>query len=587
MTIVVMMRSNFSQRLGRDYIEEKCLRSLHVCNGHGLFNLPCRNENNIDVSTSGEYLLCSDKKCFCIINIQSQLYSGRNIRRIDNDYTCSCSRNGRERTSPTTCESLLTKEFSYRSKCAAALWHPINDYTFISGGDNFVNVWDVTVPEVAYTCAMKSSNVRKLGVSSGSVFTPIIAAGLSCGSIATCDLRSVSATNYISSAITGEVTALSFQSHNENLLVAGYEDATVAIWDLRRFNRPLTVLSNESTEQQEKLLNGCTVAYINEYSSAYTTELALSRYQDFADEEDVWSYVMGFDKTKEPKKDASFISQLGLTDMPRGSNKRSSSAQPAGTRTSSTSSITSLLLGPSNKGDMGSERSGSSRSAALERLKAKYLTEKRRRLYSYNDTPPIQNQSQPKPPKTASKLTRPLMSASASRSVKDRGIPTAVSCTKDGHSIFIARHKGFIEQYDAKNYRCIDHFMLEQLLQSYEQEPPKYAQHMSLMSWDDGDHLIFNVKQHLGVLHTRSKVLRPLVKLRWEGHDELVGNNAASQVNVQTTKEYVTGFTALRRRHEIYAINEAGEVFVLHPDRSNIVRQDTNNHKEEATEDKI
>ncbi|GBE58683.1 DNA excision repair protein ERCC-8, putative [Babesia ovata] len=579
------------RKFRQDYIEQRCARCISVCNSYGLFNLPCRNQNRVEISTSGEFLLCSSRSCFCVIHVASEIYSDRSVRRRGEAFTpCSCSASSASCPSPSPCEVALTKPFTYKSKCNDCAWYTVDDGIFLSAGDCIVNVWDLNVLDIAYTFSLKLSTVKKLAVEKSNSTNPLIAAGLTCGSIATCDMRAGTTFNYCNAKVNAEVTALSFQPHNKHLLVAGYEDTSVCVWDLRRYNRPLVSLGNRGKSDKLSIVHGCSVAY-GENGSALSNpkELPIALSQDFHNEDQIWSYVMGATKataskpqtsregslsTGAPAKNAEAESVLGIK-IGAGPILPLDRPPTKAKRLRNTVSVTDLLMGTdsstptSNAASKAPSRGPQrrTRGPAGSSLMAKYkLIDHNRRLYSGPDSTPL---PAPRPSDAGPSPVRPPTTARSTNTpkFKAQGMSTTIECSPDGNFLFVARHKGHVEQYDGRNYRALNQFDIDSLTRPYQTGSPKsYAQRMQLHSIDNGEYLLFNVREQLAVLDVRRGALMNVVALQWENHDAIVDAGASNaSENVQMAQKYVTDFAAMRGRQDVYAINERGELFVLHP----------------------
>ncbi|CDR97293.1 hypothetical protein, conserved [Babesia bigemina] len=586
------------RRFRQDYIEQRCARCISVCNSYGLFNLPCRNQNRVEISTSGEFLLCSSRSCFCVIHVPSEIYSDRSVRRRGEEFTpCSCNASSASCPSPSPCEVSLTKPFTYKSKCNDCVWYTVDDGIFLSAGDSMVNVWDLNVLDIAYTFGLKLSTVKRLAVEKSNSTNPLIAAGLACGSIATCDMRAGTTFNYSNVKVNAEVTALSFQPHNQYLLVAGYEDTSVCVWDLRRHNRPLVSLGNRGSSDILSIVHGCSVAYgENGGALSKPRELPIALSQDFENEDQIWSYVMGTTKGPSIKAQASREGPLSPAVSAKQSEADSvlgikigagpslplDRPPPKTKRLRSTVSVTDLLMGMDSSAATSTSSSSAAsrvpqrrtRGPAGSSLMAKYkLVDHNRRLYSGPDStarpeaqPSDAGPSPVRPPSTARGPKTPKF--------KERGMPTAIECSPEGNFLFVARHKGHVEQYDGKNYRAINQFDIDSLTKPYQTGSPKsYAQRMQLHSIANGDYLLFNVREQLAVLDVRKGALLNVVALQWENHESIVDAGASNASDtVQMAQKYVTDFAAMRSRQDVYAINERGELFVLHPDKRVIFR---------------
>ncbi|GIX61236.1 phosphatidylinositol N-acetylglucosaminyltransferase subunit A, putative [Babesia caballi] len=489
-----------------------------------------------------------------------------------------------------------------------------------------LQVWDLSIPEIAHTFNVRLSAVKKLAVPRPGGDSPVIVAGLACGSISTCDMRTGTSFNYRHSAVTGEVTALSFQPHDANRVVVGYEDSSACVWDLRRYSKPLAALGSGGDVDRRAVVQGCSVAYADAgVMSLPGSELPVSLSQDFVNEDDVWSYVMcagtatchvasigvaakqpgstgsgavcgkvasGIDNGDDPAG----ISVNNAVDPFAGMKVAKASVlpldkpPPKGKRARSTVSVTDLLTGgtplpsPAASSQRPKPRAAKPTSGAgtISSLFSKYkITDHRRRLYSGPD--PVSTPATPSAP-SGGPIPAPRPTPTRKERLpkfKSRGIPTAFECTPDGTDLFVASklrlaqwlmgqgHKGHVEQYDGRNYRLVRHFDVDALTRPYQAGEPKgFAQRMRLLALADDSCVLFNVREQLAVLDVRRGALRSAVALQWESHEALVDAGPHQPADAApAAQKYVTDFTALRGRRDVYALNERGELFVVHPVR--------------------
>lgn len=128
-------------------------------------------------------------------------------------------------------------------------------------------------------------------------------------------------------------------------------------------------------------------------------------------------------------------------------------------------------------------------------------------------------------------------------------------------------HRGFIEQYDARNYQYVGHFVIDPLIRSkIPAVDDVYQQYMRMICFNDGDHILFNVRDQLAVLDVKRSAICDMFPLEWEDHETLVDlQHTHPHRSVGLKSKYATDFTAVPNRREFYAINEMGELFVIHP----------------------
>ncbi|ORM40221.1 Phosphatidylinositol N-acetylglucosaminyltransferase GPI3 subunit [Babesia sp. Xinjiang] len=505
---------------------------------------------------------------------------------------CSCSTSSTSRSSPAPCDTLLTKPFGYKNHCNAIAWYPADDHIFLSAGDSMINVWDLNIVDIAYTFNVRLSAVKHIAVGQTKGTNPVIVVGLACGSISTCDMRSSATFNYPNNSTRGEVTALYCTPHNEHLVVAGYEDTTVCIWDLRRYNRPVALLGSKAEIAPWSVVNGCHISYGDGSKSA--TEIPFLHSQDFENEEDIWSYVMQESSSSGPSRPnstsaaKSSLSARKKQSTPAASNPlfdpkmftvptlQLDRPPPKSRRNKSTISVTDILMSDSSgAGDSVSSRQSVGRvpkrdpkSRAGSKLLAKYVAAYKR--YRANSTlEDIGTLPGERAASVGRSPARRPMTLSERKALenKSHGMPTAFDCTLDGNTLFVARHKGHVEKYDGRNYRYIRHFDIAALTQPYHTgEPPSYAQRMYLMARDAGNWLLFNAGDKLAVIDSSRGTLGSIIGMRWENHEMLVDESVPSTMDSTVPRQkYVTDFTALRGRRDIYALNERGELFVVHP----------------------
>eukprot|EP00371_Babesia_bovis_P003338 XP_001611985.1 hypothetical protein [Babesia bovis T2Bo] len=239
-----------------------------------------------------ELLLCANRSCFSVVNISTDLYNNRDLRRGNELRTqCSCGGLRNSWTSPSPCDTVFTKTFNYRTHCNDAIWYPGANHKFISVGDTLINVWDLEKGVIDYTASVNVSTVKKVAVCRGSGKENVIVVGLSCGSISSCDLRTPVAFNYPNMAGRGEITSISCQYHNDNTVICGYDDNNVCVWDLRRYNHPLARLGSKGALTPPSVIHGCHVSD-GRKGRKHLTEIPATHSQEFDQVDDIWSYLM-------------------------------------------------------------------------------------------------------------------------------------------------------------------------------------------------------------------------------------------------------------------------------------------------------
>ncbi|GFE53452.1 F-box WD repeat-containing 7 isoform X1, putative [Babesia ovis] len=485
--------------------------------------------------------------------------------------------------------------------------------------DYLEEAWDLNAGDIYHTVNVRQSTVKKIAIAKRSCSSPTIVVGLACGSISTCDLRTAVAFNYPNMSRHGEVTALYCPEYNDNTVIVGHDDTNVCIWDLRRYNRPVTLLGTRPKLEPWSVVHGCHVNYSAD--TRYSIELPMSHSQDFEHEDDIWSYVMkgtsnvtGTKPRKSPVRlpTQDVMSSFDL-NMESGPTLQLDVTPPRSRRRKSDISITDLLVGPTisnpestghgitsrstitdsdrnnrrqnhtrrqltkghieriSVGNAGESTTRATRSVAKQPAGTKLFQSfvassvQQTSTITTNRVPAISNDG-------TTVATSPIKRAvplNERKSTHQRayGMATSFDTTPDGNSLFVARQKGYIEQFDGRNYRLIDTFNLGELTSEFTTEEITYSQRMQIMSRDGGQWIIFNMANMIGVMDTSRRCVTGLRNLHWIEHDGLIEVMHIFSNRQTIQKRHVTDFCGLHSMRDIYGINESGELFVVHPGR--------------------
>ncbi|BAM41785.1 uncharacterized protein TOT_040000167 [Theileria orientalis strain Shintoku] len=249
-----MLDGLLAKEKNKKLLEKRSFENLVICNSLALSNLPIKGECILDLSKDGEYVLASNKSTICLAHTLSHLYNPL-LRHKHDPKSCCCDSYLIKYTPPRS--NVVKKTLKYKTRCTSSLWYSNDNSIFLTGGDSSIDVWDSSIPEVAYSFSNLPSLVKYLAVANSSSVSPTIAGGLSCGTISLCDTRYGSSTNFCKPGFSASVSVMKFLKHNDNQLIAGYENSSVLVWDLRRFNTPLCSISNIVPAKTNSIIWGC------------------------------------------------------------------------------------------------------------------------------------------------------------------------------------------------------------------------------------------------------------------------------------------------------------------------------------------
>ncbi|UVC50109.1 hypothetical protein MACK_003978 [Theileria orientalis] len=283
----------------KKHLEKRSFENLVICNSLALSNLPIKGECILDLSKDGEYILASNKSNICLAHTLSHLYNPL-LRHKHNPNTCCCDSYSIKYTPPRS--NIVKKALKYKTRCTSSLWYCNDNSIFLTAGDSSIDVWDSSTPEIAYSFSNLPSLVKYLCVSNSSSSSPTIAGGLSCGTISLCDTRYGTSTNFCKPRFSASVSVMKFLKHNDNQLIAGYENSSVLVWDLRRFNRPLYTISNREHSKTDSIIWGCSFN-----SGPLASKLIRENHSfDFKTEDEVWNYIKSHESGTEKSTNTGF-----------------------------------------------------------------------------------------------------------------------------------------------------------------------------------------------------------------------------------------------------------------------------------------
>ncbi|AFZ81604.1 hypothetical protein BEWA_010180 [Theileria equi strain WA] len=335
-------------------------------------------------------------------------------------------------------------------------------------------------------------------------------------------MRTGIANNTCTADTCGDVTVVKFLPQSEHQLIGGYRNSSLLIWDLRRCNKPIYALQRVNKTDNESILLGCTIT--SGTTNMKNRHLREMYSHDFTTEEDVWSYVKQFNSTNSLE-----------TEYPR--NKRAI------------------------KND---ERN-------INVARRKFDHGARFPFYQKSNTFLSMEKSAPKRQHTNIAQEQKF------------GFPTAIQTTEDCYNMYISTSRGYIDCYDLKTLRSTKTIDTESLMGSFMTEPSdeKYKHQIRIQLIPGEIYIALNIRDNVGFLNLTANSFHKLVKLGWSEQSNpdidnqeryFVEDSLSEASSVAVTNRgsgsgeaFVTDMAATPISRHLYAINENGDVFLLHP----------------------
>ncbi|XP_953395.1 uncharacterized protein TA10125 [Theileria annulata] len=290
-------------------LERRVYEYLETCQCVKFTGILAKGENILNVSKNGDLILLTGKSWVILLSkeydllnphISSSTFHGIYSFLDALSGSCCCDYN-LIASSIAPQSRMSVKKLDYKTRCTSSLWYSDDNSIFLTSGDYKIDVWDADEFEIAYSFSDLSSLVSSVTLSNQNSAYPQIIAGLSCGSITLCDTRHASASIFCKPSFSSPLTCIKSLKHNENQLIATYDNLLMLVWDLRRFNKPLHKITNADKCRNDPIIWGCTVNSSSQNSVTRVLHEKVSA--DFKYEDDLWNYIR--DHGSAPKKSKS------------------------------------------------------------------------------------------------------------------------------------------------------------------------------------------------------------------------------------------------------------------------------------------